>query len=249
VLKIDNLIIIGPAGSGKSTLSRSMGDWLESAGHRVAYLNLDPGADYLPYVPDFDARELVTVESLMKKEGLGPNGALIRAADVLEGVVPEIIAEFERRSGDSDFRIIDTPGQMEVFIFRGLGPKLASALHGRAAALSIIDPSLLKNGVDLVVLKLLGLVVELRLGVPSIDVMNKTDLYGDSIVEKMEREIAGGAFKDRGLSAELADQLYPIVNGLSKRRRAIPVSAKKGTGMEDLYKAIGESFCACGDLT
>jgi GTPase SAR1 family protein len=226
-----------------------MGNWLEGAGHKVAYLNLDPGADYLPYAPDFDARELVTVESLMKKEGLGPNGALIRAVEVLEGTVPKIIAEFERRSSGSDFHIIDTPGQMEVFIFRGFGPKLVSALRGRTAALSIIDPSLLQSGVDLVVLKLLGLLVELRLGIPSIDVMNKTDLYGDSTVEKMEREIAGGAFKERGLSAELADQLYPIVKSLSKRRRAIPVSAKKGTGMEDLYKAIGESFCACGDLT
>jgi GTPase SAR1 family protein len=226
-----------------------MGDWLEGTGHRVAYLNLDPGADYLPYVPNFDIRELVTVESIMKKEGLGPNGALIRAAEVLEGTIPEIIAEFERKSGGSDFHIIDTPGQMEVFIFRGLGPKLASALRGRVAALSIIDPSLLQSGVDLVVLKLLGLVVELRLGIPSIDVMNKIDIYGDSTVAKMEREIAGEAFKDKGLSAELADQLYPIVKGLSKRRRVIPVSAKKGTGMEDIYKAIGESFCACGDLT
>jgi hypothetical protein len=226
-----------------------MGDWLVGTGHRVAYLNLDPGADYLPYVPNFDARELVTVESLMKKEGLGPNGALIKAAEVLEGAIPEIIDEFESRSGGSDFHIIDTPGQMEVFIFRELGPKLASALRGRTVALSIIDPSLMQSGVDLVVLKLLGLVVELRLGIPSIDIINKTDLYGDLTVEKMEEEIAGRAFKDRGLSAELADQLYPIVNDLTKRRRAIPVSAKKGTGMEDIYKAIGESFCACGDLT
>lgn len=37
-----NLIIVGPAGSGKSTLTKAFGEWLKGDGYTVNYLNLDP---------------------------------------------------------------------------------------------------------------------------------------------------------------------------------------------------------------
>jgi len=244
-----NLIMVGPAGSGKSTLTKALGDWLEGEGHAVSYLNLDPGAESLPYRPSYDVRDLVTVERLMKEEGLGPNGALIRAAEITEANLPKILKKIEARERRSDFTIIDTPGQMEIFLFRGLGPKLSTSLRGRTISVFLLDPSLLRGKIDLVVLKLLGLVVELRLGVPSIEVLNKSDLYDRKTIETFEERIRAGEHRTGGISGELANQLYGVLEGLEKRRRMVMVSAKKGTGMEDLYKAMGEAFCACGDLT
>jgi len=48
--------LIGPAGSGKSTLASAFSDWLLDQGFDVALVNLDPGAEWLPYRPDVDAR-------------------------------------------------------------------------------------------------------------------------------------------------------------------------------------------------
>jgi GTPase SAR1 family protein len=184
----------------------------------------------------------------MKEEGLGPNGALIRAAEITEANLHKILTKIKGKE-KSGFTIIDTPGQMEIFLFRGLGPKLSASLRGRTLSVSIIDPTLLRRRIDIVVLKLLGLVVELRLGVPSIEVLNKSDLYEGKTIKEFEESMATRDHRTEGVSGELANQLYGVLEGLEKRRRIVMVSAKKGTGMEDLYKAIGEAFCACGDLT
>jgi hypothetical protein len=40
-----------------------------------------------------------------------------------------------------------------------------------------------------------------------------------------------------------------VIDKLEKKKRTLMVSATKGTGFLDLYKAIGEAFCACGDMT
>ena len=243
-----NLIIVGPAGSGKSTLTKAFGEYLKGEGHTVNYLNLDPGAESLPYNPSYDVRELVTVEQIIKEEGLGPNGALIRAAEITEANLRKILNKIKEEE-ESGFTIIDTPGQMEIFLFRGLGPKLAAGLRGRTLSVSIIDPALLRRRIDIVVLKLLGLVVELRLGIPSIEVLNKSDLYKGKTIKEFEKSMAARGYRTEGVSGELANQLYGVLEGLEKRRRIVMVSAKKGKGMTELYKAIGEAFCACGDLT
>jgi hypothetical protein len=242
---LDKLIIIGPAGSGKSTLTKAFGRWLEDEGHSVSYVNLDPGARYISFKPTFDVRGFANVEDIMKREGLAPNGALIRASEVLEDSLSAVIEAIENTCVGSGFCIIDTPGQMELFLFRSLGPIFTRGLKGRALSIFVMDPSLLKSSADLVVLKLLDLLVELRLGLPSLEVINKSDLIGN--VGGIEGALEE-SYKPSGISAELAEQLDDVIRGLSKRRHAIFVSALDGKGMDDLYKAICESRCACGDM-
>jgi hypothetical protein len=104
------LLILGPAGCGKSLLTGSFGSYLEKEGYAVKYMNLDPGVLETPYKPDFDVREKFTVEKIMRTEGLGPNGAILRAMNILSNL--------QLPSFDVDFVLVDTPGQLEPFIFR-----------------------------------------------------------------------------------------------------------------------------------
>jgi len=250
-----NLVILGPAGSGKSTLTATFGKWLhEEMGFRVCYINLDPGADHLPYKPDYDVRSIVTVQEIMRKEMLGPNGAIIRCMDLLVEKAEEVVNEINKLK--SDFRLIDTPGQMEPFTFRRTGPELISKLLRTGSVLNIflVDPELASSVSDLLVVELMGLVVQLRLLAPTLIVLNKADKLKGSLdvdklladpnylVERLKVEI-GGTISDLALS------LWDAFSQYLQSSRLVKVSAKTGEGLESLYDLIHEAFCVCGDLT
>ena len=247
-----NLVILGPAGSGKSTLTARFGEWLEGvAGLRVGYVNLDPGAEYLPYEPDFDVRSLVTVRDVMRRERLGPNGAIMRCMDVMVEMAGEIVKAVS--SLECDFRLIDTPGQMEPSTFRRAGPELVSRLTkvGDVVALFLVDPELASTAADLLVVELLGVVVQLRLLAPTLIVLNKADRLGASGVDELLSD--PGRMRARlgeeagGVISDLASALSETIAAYSQSCRLVRVSALTGEGFESLYDLIHEVFCACGD--
>ena len=66
-----SVVMIGPAGCGKTSLVASFGRWLESELEEVpTYVNLDPGVLRLPYRPGYEVRSIVRVDELMREEGL-----------------------------------------------------------------------------------------------------------------------------------------------------------------------------------
>ncbi|MDH5754988.1 MAG: ATP/GTP-binding protein, partial [Candidatus Bathyarchaeota archaeon] len=89
------VFIIGTAGSGKSLLTAAFCEWLKMSKQNVTIVNMDPGALTLPYSPDVDVRDYVDIGRLMEEYGLGPNGALIMAADLIADELGEISKEVE----------------------------------------------------------------------------------------------------------------------------------------------------------
>ena len=81
---------IGTAGSGKSTLTGSLKRWTELKGLDAITVNLDPGAENLPYEPDVDIRDWISLEEIMDSHELGPNGAQIACADMVALNTPDI---------------------------------------------------------------------------------------------------------------------------------------------------------------
>lgn len=94
----------------------------------VITVNLDPAARRLPYAPEVDIRDFVDINEIMNQLGLGPNGALIAAVDMVAGQVDQIKEAAE--GSKADYAIVDTPGQIELFAYRSTGPLIISALEG-----------------------------------------------------------------------------------------------------------------------
>lgn len=249
-----NVLLTGIAGAGKSLLTRSLGRWLELVqGFRVCYVNLDAGAESLPYSAHVDIRRSITVTRIMMDEGLGMNGAIVLAAERSIGQLGWITSEISTKA--AAFTLIDSPGQQEVFAFRDFGPRTAEALRalGPTVALHVIDAPLAQTPSALVTALALAAFSHLRLAVPTLYVVNKVDLGGrGQIIEMLSDRRAmrrmlelerAGTIKDMSLG------LLANVEDVMTAQRPLLVSALSGEGIPELYNAINETECACGDLT
>jgi GTPase SAR1 family protein len=94
------IFVLGTAGSGKSELTRVFTRWLELQGENAMAVNLDPGAISLPYSANVDVRDYIRVESLMEEYGLGPNGGLMLASEMMLEIVEQLASDL-RGSPDS----------------------------------------------------------------------------------------------------------------------------------------------------
>ncbi|ORC85759.1 GPN-loop GTPase 3 [Trypanosoma theileri] len=107
------VVVIGPAGSGKSTLCTVLAEHYATKGRSTHICNFDPAADELPYNPSMDIRELISLEDAMEGKGLGPNGGLVFCMEYLlsQG---EVWINDQLGDHAEDFIIVDMPGQVEV---------------------------------------------------------------------------------------------------------------------------------------
>mgnify|MGYP005808496753 CR=1 FL=1 len=58
------IFLCGSAGAGKSTTTNILKTHFEVCKQHVTVFNFDPAANYLPYEPDFDIRDLITVNEV-----------------------------------------------------------------------------------------------------------------------------------------------------------------------------------------
>ena len=112
--------LLGTAGSGKSTLVSVLQQWLASNDIDVATFNLDPGVQTLPYGPDINIRDYISLDAVMNEYGLGPNGGLLVSVDLIANELDNLQEELEDLA--PEVVLFDTPGQIELFAYRTVGP-------------------------------------------------------------------------------------------------------------------------------
>lgn len=70
-------LVIGPAGSGKTTYCNGMQQYLTLLGRKTVVVNLDPANDAVPYECAVDISELVSLQEVQENLNLGPNGGTV----------------------------------------------------------------------------------------------------------------------------------------------------------------------------
>ncbi|MGB9853561.1 MAG: ATP/GTP-binding protein [Candidatus Bathyarchaeales archaeon] len=246
------VFIIGTAGSGKSLLTAAFSEWLKMSKQDVAIVNLDPGALTLPYSPDVDARNYVSVERLMDEYGLGPNGALIMAADLLADEIEKISMEIEDLK--SDIVLVDTPGQMELFAFRASGPFIASEIAREPKAIVyLFDAVFSLNPLNYVSNLFLSAAVYNRFLLPQLHILSKCDLLPEEEVKQIVDWSANpnaleNAIEQKleGTKRLLSRNMMKAIYQLGLKFLLIPVSAKTNEGMVNFNMAL-ERILAGGD--
>lgn len=249
------VFIVGTAGSGKSLLTASFSEWLKINEQDVATLNLDPGAITLPYTPDIDVRDYVTVDEIMEEYGLGPNGALIMAADLIATEINKIRAEIEEIK--PDILLVDTPGQMELFAFRASGPYIAGEIsRDPKAIIYLFDSVFSLNPLNFVSNMFLSAAVYMRFLLPQIHVLSKCDLISREDVERIvewseDREALEEAINQRleGEKRLMGYRLSRLIYKLGLNFPLIPVSAKTNEGFIELNAELERIFTGGEKIT
>ena len=195
------IILTGTAGSGKSVMAGALKRVIEEREYAAIVVNLDPAVRVLPYEPNVDARSIVSYDDLLQR-GLGPNGALIAAVDTLALHAGELRSQIDEYR--ADFVILDTPGQMEVFVFRVGGPHLLKSLVGDAPAVNLylVDALFFRDPLSISSALNLASSVFLRLMLPQVNIVTKADLLDEYIRSEIIPRIGEEGFLE-GLISEM----------------------------------------------
>jgi len=240
--------IIGTAGSGKSFLTSVLVEKMRQEKQKAATLNLDPGVINLPYSPDIDVRDYVTVDAIMEEYGLGPNGALIMATDMIASEIEQLKEEIEDL--EPDILIADTPGQMELFAFRASGPFIAHGLSDEPKAIVYLFDSVFSfNPLNYISNMFLSSAVYIRFLLPQVHVLSKCDLLPEpdlkTLLEWSESPEALEAAIDerlKGTKRLLSRNISQTINLLDLSFPLIPVSSKTYEGLIELSAMLERIF-------
>jgi GTPase SAR1 family protein len=246
------VFIIGTAGSGKSRLTAAFGKWLQMSKQDVATINLDPGVSDLPYSPEVDVRDYVDIADLMERYHLGPNGALVMAADLVADQIEEITKEIEELQ--TDIVLVDTSGQMELFAFRASGPYIANELTKEPKAIVYLyDAVFSVNPLNYVSNLFLSCAVLNRFMLPQVHLLSKCDLLPkeevDRIIDWSASKTALSTAIDQKLDGTkrlFSRNMMEAIYKLGLQSPLIPVSAKTNDGIINFNIAI-ERVLAEGD--
>jgi len=235
---------IGTAGSGKSTLTYNFQQWMSLRGLDVITVNLDPGAENLPYEPDVDIRDWISLKEIMESYELGPNGAQIACADMIAFNTEDIkksIGSFK-----TDYILMDTPGQLELFVFREAGKFIVKFLNpDRSIIAYLLDPALAKTASGFVSQLLLSINTSFRLGLPLVNILSKADMLSDEELEIIKKwsdnpvELEDSINKeDASVYREMSEKISNIIKDFQDELKLYPTGKENFHGIEDLYSAI-----------
>lgn len=227
------IALIGGYGVGKSTLAFTFGKYLEKQGYSIEIANLDPGCKHLKYMPVFDIRKFHSIEETMKESKLGPGGALRK---IFENLSENKKFVKEINSIKSDILILDFAGSLELFLLEGANDLLKKTSD---LVLFVCDRTAIKTEEDLLLLKSINAIQCMKYLLPTITVVNKTDLIKKEKQKKLPT--LEGGFQ------AVNENLFKLLEAISRKQPLVFVSAIERTGYSQLMDAINEVNCECGE--
>lgn len=172
-------LVMGPAGSGKSTYCSTIAKHCEVVGRTVQVVNLDPAAEYFDYNVAFDIRNLIHVDDVMEDMDLrfGPNGGLVFCLEYLI----ENVEWLQEQLGEDvdDYFLFDCPGQIELYTHLDVMKRLVQTLESwdfRVCGVFLIDSQFMVETSKFFSGVLSALSAMVNFEIPHVNVITKMDL-------------------------------------------------------------------------
>ena len=184
-------LVMGPAGSGKSTYCNTIRTHCETLQRTVHMVNLDPAAEEFNYPVSVDIRELVQVDDVMEAEDLrlGPNGGLVFCMEYLSKNLDWLHEQLGTDEED-DYVIFDCPGQIELYTHIPVMKHVVDSLHAwdfRVCGVFIVDAQFLVDAAKYFSGVLSALSAMVQLEIPHVNIMTKMDLLSKKDMQDVEK--------------------------------------------------------------
>ncbi|KAF7169806.1 hypothetical protein CNMCM6106_004725 [Aspergillus hiratsukae] len=204
------VLVMGPAGAGKSTFCSALIQHLQTTRRSCFYVNLDPAAESFNYEPDLDIRELITLEDVMEEMELGPNGGLIYCFEFLLQNLDFLSQALDPLS-EEYLIIFDMPGQIELYTHIPLLPSLVQHLSRQGplninlCAAYLLESTFVVDKAKFFAGTLSAMSAMLMLEMPHVNILSKMDQVRDMVSRKELKRFVNvdvGLLQDDDVDAE-----------------------------------------------
>ncbi|KAL7160467.1 hypothetical protein ABFS83_01G097000 [Erythranthe nasuta] len=240
------VIVVGMAGSGKTTFLHRLVSHTMSSKIRGYVMNLDPAVMTLPYGANIDIRDTVRYKEVMKEYNLGPNGGILTSLNLFATKFDEVIGLVERRADELDYVLVDTPGQIEIFTWSASGAIITEAFASTFPTVIayVVDTPRSSSPATFMSNMLYACSILYKTRLPLVLVFNKTDVaQHDFALEWMKDfEVFHAALdSDHSYTSTLTRSLSLALEEFYENLKTVGVSAVTGAGMDAFFKTVEAS--------
>jgi GPN-loop GTPase len=240
------ILVIGMAGSGKTTLIQRLNSKCHEKAIPDYLINLDPAVKFIPYEANIDIRDTVNYKNIIKQFNLGPNGAILTASNLFATRFDHVLNLCKKRSGELRYIFIDTPGQIEMFTWSASGTIISKGFSDSFPTVIIFVIDALKAGDPSVLVSNLIQAVSIfyKIRIRLIVVLNKIDVaYPDRIKSWLKDfdSFQKAMEESSSFSSDLSRSLSICLEEFCQNLTTVYTSALSGEGLGDLFEAIDAS--------
>jgi GTPase SAR1 family protein len=182
----------------------------------------------------------------MKQYELGPNGGILTALNLFTTKFDQVLNLLEKRRGEVDYVLVDTPGQIEVFTWSASGAIITETLAASQPTVVayVIDTARCVNPATFMSNMLYACSIMYKTKLPFVLVFNKTDVvHCDFALEWMQDyEAFQKALQDDGsYMGSLINSMCLVLEEFYKTLRVVGVSAVTGAGMKEFFEKVDDA--------